>query len=74
MDLHMLILLGSAERTAAEFEALLGGSGFEVRRVLRSDSPTGLSVIECAPFDGSDAVVSGADAPAARPRARPGSR
>jgi precorrin-6B methylase 2 len=48
MDLHMLVLLGSAERTPEQFDSLLGASGFEVRRILRSESPTGVCVIECA--------------------------
>ncbi len=34
MDLHMLLLLGSRERTEAEWRALLDRSGFAVRRVL----------------------------------------
>jgi hypothetical protein len=46
MDLHMLMLLGARERTEAEFRRLLGGAGFEVRRVVPTRSPAGLSVIE----------------------------
>ena len=46
MDLHMLLLLGARERTEAEFRALLGKAGFEVRRVVPTRSPAGLSVIE----------------------------
>ena len=46
MDLHMLLLLGARERTEAEFRALLGEAGFEVRRVVPTRSPAGLSVIE----------------------------
>ena len=49
MDLHMLVLLGSAERSAAQYESLLGASGFVVRRILPSRSPTGVCVIEAAP-------------------------
>lgn len=46
MDLHMLMLLGARERTEAEFRRLLGGAGFDVRRVVPTRSPAGLSVIE----------------------------
>jgi hypothetical protein len=46
MDLHMLMLLGARERTEAEFRRLLGGAGLEVRRVVPTRSPAGLSVIE----------------------------
>jgi len=48
MDLHMLVLLGAAERTAAQYESLLNASGFAVRRVLPTGSPTGVCVIEAA--------------------------
>ena len=46
MDLHMLVLLGAAERTEEEMRGLLTGAGFEVRRIVPTDSPTGLAVIE----------------------------
>jgi C-methyltransferase len=46
MDLHMLLLLGARERTAAEFRTLLSSAGFEVRRIVGTGSPAGLSVIE----------------------------
>ena len=46
MDLHMLLLLGARERTEAEFRALLASAGFDVRRVVPTASPAGLSVIE----------------------------
>jgi hypothetical protein len=49
MDLHMLVLLGARERTEAEFRHLLATAGFEVRRVVPTRSPAGLSVIEAAP-------------------------
>ncbi len=42
----MLLLLGARERTEAEFRALLASAGFEVRRVVPTGSPAGLSVIE----------------------------
>lgn len=46
MDLHMLLLLGAAERTEAELRRLLAGAGFTVRRVVPTGSPTGLAVVE----------------------------
>jgi hypothetical protein len=48
MDLHMLLLLGARERTAAEFRALLESAGFAVVRIVPTASPAGLSVIEAA--------------------------
>ena len=50
MDLHMLLLLGARERTEAEFRTLLAASGFEVRRIVPTGSPAGLSVIEAVPI------------------------
>jgi len=49
MDLYMLVLLGARERTEAQFRRLLADAGFEVRRVVPTRSPAGLSVIEAAP-------------------------
>jgi ubiquinone/menaquinone biosynthesis C-methylase UbiE len=49
MDLHMLVLFGAAERTEQEMRQLLDGAGFEVRRIVPTDSPTGLAVIEAHP-------------------------
>lgn len=49
MDLHMLILLGARERTEAEYARLLAAAGLELRRVVPTASPAGLSVIEAAP-------------------------
>lgn len=46
MDLHMMLLLGARERTAAEFNVLLEHSGFRVARLLPTRSPAGLGVIE----------------------------
>jgi hypothetical protein len=46
MDLHMLVLFGARERTAAQFRDLLAGAGFDVRRVVPTGSPAGLGVIE----------------------------
>jgi precorrin-6B methylase 2 len=49
MDLLMLLLLNARERTASEFEALLTGAGFRIRRIVPTGSPTGLAVIEAHP-------------------------
>ena len=49
MDLHMLLLLGARERTAEEFRELLARAGFEVQRVVPTQSPAGLGVIEATP-------------------------
>ena len=46
MDLHMLILFGARERTEAQFAELLAGAGFDLRRVVATGSPAGLSVLE----------------------------
>ena len=46
MDLHMLVLLGARERTEAQYRGLLAETGFQVRRVVATGSPAGLSVIE----------------------------
>jgi SAM-dependent methyltransferase len=50
MDLHMMLLFGSRERTRAEFAALLQESGFDVQRVIMTRSPAGLAVIEATPY------------------------
>ena len=44
MDMHMLIMTGGRERTAAEYRSLLTMCGFRVTRVLPTDSP--VSIIE----------------------------
>jgi precorrin-6B methylase 2 len=49
MDLTMLLLLGSRERTEEEFRALLAGAGFGMRRCVPTGSPTGVAVIEAVP-------------------------
>ena len=49
MDLAMLLLLNARERTASEFEVLLSGAGFRLRRIVPTGSPTGLAVIEAHP-------------------------
>jgi hypothetical protein len=46
MDLLMLLLLNARERTADEFDRLLTGAGFQLDRVIPTDSPTGLAVLE----------------------------
>lgn len=50
MDLLMLLLLNARERTTAEFDRLLTGAGFRLSRVVPTDSPTGLAVIEAHPI------------------------
>lgn len=49
MDLHMMVLFGSRERTEAEFAELFAASGFALRRVSLSPSPTRLALLEAAP-------------------------
>ena len=49
MDLHMMLLFGAAERTAAQFETLLDRAGFRVERLVPTRSPAGLGVIEATP-------------------------
>ena len=46
MDLHMMMLLGSRERTEQAFRQLLSDAGFAVRRVSMTSAPVGLAVIE----------------------------
>lgn len=46
MDLHMMLLLGSGERTEAQFRSLLDGAELEVVRIVPTASPAGVSVIE----------------------------
>jgi hypothetical protein len=38
-DLHMLALVGGAERTAGEFSELFGKSGFELQEIVPTKSP-----------------------------------
>ena len=42
MDLNMLVMTGGLERTAKEYETLLGRAGFRVTRVLPTAGPFGL--------------------------------
>jgi ubiquinone/menaquinone biosynthesis C-methylase UbiE len=46
MDLHMMVLLGSRERTEHAFRQLLSDAGFAIRAVTMASSPVGLAVIE----------------------------
>lgn len=56
MDLHMMMLLGSRERTERDFRALLADAGFAVWRIHPTSSPVGLAVIEARPVrDGAGA-------------------
>ena len=47
LDLHMLVLLGARERTAAEYSVLFEAAGFELVRVV--PTPTGPSIVEAVP-------------------------
>jgi len=46
MDLHMLVLFGSAERTGSDLTALIDQAGFAVQRVIPTNSPEGLAIVE----------------------------
>lgn len=47
LDLHMLVMAGGRERTAAEYDALFHAAGFRLARVLLT--PPGPSVVEAIP-------------------------
>jgi hypothetical protein len=47
MDLNMLVMTGGMERTAGEYEALLGRGGYRLKRIVPTASP--FSVIEAEP-------------------------
>ena len=47
LDLHMLVLLGARERTAAEYSDLFHAAGFELTNVVAT--PAGPSVVEAVP-------------------------
>lgn len=49
MDLHMLLLFGTRERTQAQVDSLLRSEGFTLRSITPTASPAGLSVIEAVP-------------------------
>jgi hypothetical protein len=44
MDLHMMVMTGGCERTEAEFRTLLDRAGFDLERVVATDSP--VSIVE----------------------------
>ena len=46
MDLHMLVLFGSAERTGNDLTALIDQAGFAVQRIVPTNSPDGLAIVE----------------------------
>ena len=48
VDLHMLVLFGARERTAAEYGALFQAAGFELARVV--PTPAGPSIVEAVPI------------------------
>jgi hypothetical protein len=48
LDLHMLVLLGGRERTAAEYDALFRAAEFKLARVV--PTPPGPSVVEAVPL------------------------
>jgi hypothetical protein len=47
LDLHMLVLLGGRERTAAEYDTLFRAAGFKLARVV--PTPPGPSIVEAVP-------------------------
>jgi multifunctional cyclase/dehydratase/O-methyltransferase len=47
LDLHMLILFGSKERTQEDWEAVLSRAGFRLEQII---STPGLSWIESSPI------------------------
>jgi hypothetical protein len=47
MDLNMLVMTGGRERTEPEFRDLLRQTGFELKRVTRTDAP--VSIVEAIP-------------------------
>jgi hypothetical protein len=49
MDLHMLALLHGRKRLVAEYERLLGAAGFRLGRVVPTQSPARVSLIEAMP-------------------------
>jgi orsellinic acid C2-O-methyltransferase len=49
MDIHMLMLLPGRERTVAEYERLLETANFRLVRVVPTQLPSGISVIEAIP-------------------------
>jgi len=56
MDLHMLILFGTRERSEAEYRRLLADAGLTLHQIAPTESSAGLSVLEASPSLGSAAV------------------
>ena len=48
IDLNMLVMTGGKERTAKEFEQLLGAAGFKLLRIIPTELPT--SIVEAEPL------------------------
>jgi len=48
IDLNMLVMTGGKERTAKEFEQLLGAAGFRLLRIIPTELPT--SIVEAEPM------------------------
>ena len=48
LDLHMLVITGGRERTAAEYDVLFRAAGFKLVRVV--PTPPGPSVVEAVPI------------------------
>jgi hypothetical protein len=48
IDLNMLVMTGGKERTAKEFEQILGALGFRLLRVIPTDLPT--AIVEAQPL------------------------
>ncbi|HEX2052594.1 MAG TPA: methyltransferase, partial [Actinomycetota bacterium] len=55
LDLHMLVLLGARERTAAEYNALFHAAGFELTKVYAT--PAGPSLVEAVPVRAGEQFV-----------------
>ncbi|GAB3795702.1 methyltransferase [Micromonospora zhanjiangensis] len=49
IDLDMMIANGGRERTAAEFDKLVGTAGFRLERIIGTNSPSG--IVECVAVD-----------------------
>jgi len=56
VDRTMLVLSGGRERTAAEYESLLGAAGFNLTQIVPISSVMGLSIIESTPARNLDGV------------------
>lgn len=48
IDLNMLVMTGGKERTAKEFEQILGAAGFKLLRIIPTELPT--SIVEAEPL------------------------